>query len=149
MVSEVQPNTALPRRDIVSGTRSKLRGITWLQIARPILLVTCVAKLLTAAGANPLLEVADPIAHVKTRYLLLFAACAEATVLWYMTRRRSSDFNRAMLLGCLGWVFLFYKTLLRFRDPEHPCYCLGWLGKWLFLSERTIALATTLLACGF
>jgi len=144
------PTESAPTVHVVAprGASSNARA-RYFKFAGWLLVTTAVAKLITAAGANHLLDMADPILLLRTRELLVFAACAEAAVFWYISRKGGSDCNRAVLLSCLGWCFLVYKALLWFRDPDHPCYCLGWLGKWLLLSERSIAVGTTAIATAF
>lgn len=127
-------------------SRVLFRGAAWL------LGFTSFCKLITVAGANHLLSLPDPVLGVPTRAVLTLAGALELATVGLLIWRGLSGFWKAISLVWLGGCFMIYKTLLWAVDPAHPCGCLGYLGKWLLLSEESLGRLTTglavLLLCG-
>lgn len=114
-----------------------------------ILGLTAASKFITAAGGSVLLTVPDPVMPIPLRFLLILAASIETCIIVFLTRPKYSNFWKAASVAWLGGCFLIYKGLLWVRDAGHPCSCLGWLGKWLLLSERSLTIITTIFAAFF
>lgn len=142
------PTCQSARPGCPSGSESKLPGL-YFSWAGFVLFTSAVAKLVTAGGSNPLLEMSDPVLLIPTRQMLILVSVVEICVCWQVLSRRTRQFLKAVSISWLGWCFLSYKALLWFREPDRPCNCLGWLGRWLGISEELISRGTTAVAALF
>ena len=80
---------------------------------------------------------------ITMRELLVIVAMLEIATMKFLLGDKLSDFQKGILLSWLSGCFLVYKALLWVRDPDLPCSCLGFLGKWLMLSERGLTITMT------
>lgn len=113
------------------------RGLSaWYLLSAAIILVaTGLAKLWSAFGSVRLLVVADPIAGIPFRWLLLAVGGVElliAGVCFFSRHQRLAT----LLVAWLATNFLVYRLGLWWMGWHKPCGCMGSLTSALHLSEQ-------------
>jgi len=91
-----------------------------------ILLVTGLAKLISAFGAARVLLTVDPIFGIQFRHLFLLVGGLEIVVSLVCFFSRSSQFRLASTL----WIatgFMLYRVGLEWVGYHKPCHCMGTL----------------------
>ena len=101
--------------------------------AAAVLVLTGVAKLISATGRSPMLEILDPIFLVPFRQLLIAAGVLEVAVAAACAFRRSHALS-PLLVAWLATLFFSYRLGLSFMGWKKPCSCLGSLTDALHLN---------------
>jgi hypothetical protein len=107
----------------------------FLTLAGTALLLTGVAKALSAIGTAPALNASDPLIGIPFRQLLLLVGLAELLIAFFCLLTDKRWFS----LRAVGWLstnFLIYRLGLWFIGWHHPCGCMGNLAGILHLSDR-------------
>jgi hypothetical protein len=131
---------ALANRESFSGSGGRLVGSgKWLKgffySAGVILLITALAKLLSAGGSARILSQSDPIFKISFRWLLTIVGIFELAVAafcFFANRLRA----QATVLAWLGTNFVFYRFSLFWIGYHKPCPCLGQLTDVLHVSPQ-------------
>jgi len=108
-------------------------SIFFTRSAGTILLVTAVAKLVSALGSAHILETPDPIFAISFRKVLLTAAGIEILVSFFCFFGK----NRNVQFGLIAWLstsFVVYRVGLMLVAYHKPCPCLGNLTDALRIS---------------
>lgn len=117
----------------------ELRAATfcrWFTIsAGCILLVTGMAKVISALGKAPILEVPDPIFSLSNRKVFLGVAVVEIMIAIYCLRGKKLP-RKALLIGWLAACFMLYRFGLFWINYRQPCGCLGTMTDVLHLSPQ-------------
>lgn len=89
-----------------------------------ILLISGLAKLISAIGSDEFLQAKDPILGIQFRYIFLVAGVVEilAALLCFFGKRSGV---KAMCIGWLATNFLIYRISLILIGYHRPCHCLG------------------------
>jgi len=100
-----------------------------------VLLITGVAKVVSATGNSRVLDSFDPIFGLSFRHLLLSVGLLELTVsaICLLHRRISLAL---ILVAWLASNFLLYRAGLWLMDWNQPCNCLGGLTDAIHLSPK-------------
>ena len=103
--------------------------------AGTVLAFTGIAKVWSTFGSVRLLVVADPIAGIPFRWLLLAVGIVElvtAGVCFFSRNQRLAT----LLVAWLATNFLVYRLGLWWMGWHRPCGCMGSLTRALHLSEQ-------------
>jgi len=135
-----------------SWVYNKQNWTRWFVLsAGGILLVTGLAKVVSASGKAGILDSSDPIFAITFRNLLLFVGLMELTIA-AICLLTGKDRLCIFLVGWLAANFAFYRVGLLFIGWHRPCNCLGSLTGVLHISPGVAdAIAQTLmvyLLCG-
>lgn len=108
-----------------------------LASATVLLFLTGVAKLVSAGGSSAILEDADPIVGVQTRWLLITLGILElGTIVLIIV---SHDHRLpSLIVAILGAQFLWYRAVFQIGGYTRGCPCLGSFAEWTNLSQATI-----------
>jgi len=96
----------------------------FLKLAECVLIVTCLAKLLSAFGAADALTLPDVLFGWENRWVMLLAAFVEAFVVGILL----SKLAPLMKLGSILWLslnFAVYRICLWLIGVTTPCPCIG------------------------
>ena len=111
--------------------------MTWfVPSAGVVLAATGIAKIWSTFGSVKLLAVADPIAGIPFRWLLLGVGVLElviAGVCFFGRNKRLAT----LLVAWMATNFLVYRVGLWWVGWHRPCGCMGNLTDALHISERT------------
>jgi len=110
--------------------------VNWFIVsAGGVLLITGIAKVVSASGSARLLDISDPIFAVSFRNLMLLVGLLELAVsaICFLTLKRQLSL---CLVGWLATSFLLYRSGLWFLNWNRPCSCLGSLTDALHLSPE-------------
>ena len=132
-MNAVKSQTVMAPR--TSGWRTGRFARWFLLSAGGILLVTGVAKVVSASGNARILDSADPIFAISFRHLLLSVGILELAVCAICLlsgRTKLASF----LVAWLAANFVLYRAGLWFVGWNRPCNCLGNLTDALHLSPR-------------
>ena len=105
-----------------------------------LLLLTALAKLVSAAGSAKALGALDPVFLVPFRYVFLTVGLVEigvAAICLFGKQMR----NQALLLAWLSSCFLIYRLFLVYIGYAEPCHCMGTLTDALHIPPHTANLA--------
>ncbi len=119
------------------------RLFTWSAIG--ILIVTGIAKLVSAFGSVELLKSVDPILGLSNRTLLLLVGTGELIVAALIARLRGPRVK----LGLLAWLslqFVVYHAAMQRVDGFHTCPCLGYIYNWTGITNEAVNTITQALA---
>ena len=108
-----------------------IRGL--LLSAGAMLLLTGIAKIVSATGHAPLLRTSDPIIGISFRSIFLIVGFAE-TAVGALCFLHSSLELRAGLVAWLASSFLIYRLGLIVVGYRKPCSCMGTLTEALHIS---------------
>jgi hypothetical protein len=125
-----------------NGTRPSEENHACLRVARIYLLsvsgimfVLGLMKLISATGAQLLLQELDPIIPMTNKFLFIVSGCVEIAIsvilLWHV-----SVTLKLKLLAWISLVFVCYHLILRAYHWHGNCPCLGNATEWLHLSPR-------------
>ncbi len=100
-----------------------------------VLALTGIAKVWSTFGSVRLLVVADPIAGIPFRWLLLAVGVVELVIagLCFFSRNQRLA---TLLVAWLATNFLVYRLGLWWMGWHRPCGCMGSLTSALHLSEK-------------
>lgn len=108
----------------------------WFGFSAGILLgVTGIAKVGSTLGSVKLLAVADPIAGIPFRWLLLAVGIVELVIAGICFFGRDKRWA-SVLVAWLATSFLIYRLGLWWMGWHRPCGCMGSLTEALHLSEQ-------------
>jgi hypothetical protein len=109
-----------------------------------LLLITAVAKIVSAGGHAALLDFPDPLFGLANRRVLLGVALIELAVAAGLV----SGLNLRLKYLLLAWLscnFLIYRCALHVLSPGRPCPCLGTLTERLPLSANQVTVVLSVL----
>lgn len=113
------------------------RALHWFNVGAGTLLgVTGIAKVASTLGSVRLLAVADPIAGIPFRWLLLAVGIVELVIAGVCFVGRDKRWA-SVLVAWLATSFLIYRLGLWWMGWHRPCGCMGSLTEALDLSEQT------------
>jgi hypothetical protein len=98
----------------------------FLVTAALVLVVTGLAKVLSAMGHGRILMLPDPVFGISYRHLLLLVGLVEFCIACFVFRAR----RRNLALLAVAWMatgFLLYRVGLSYIGGPQPCHCLGTL----------------------
>ena len=127
--------TASQPAAIAAGVRGDSARNWFIPSAAAILALTGIAKIWSAFGGVKVLTVADPIAGIPFRWLLLAVGVLEfiiAGVCFFSRNQRLAT----LLVAWLATNFLVYRLGLWWMGWHKPCGCMGSLTSALHLSEK-------------
>jgi hypothetical protein len=106
------------------GIVSRILNIYFIRSAGALLIITAVAKFISACGSARILENGDPILVVPFRYVFLIVGALELTIAFtcFFSRRVGLS---AKLVAWLSTNFAFYHLGLLWVGYQRPCSCLG------------------------
>jgi hypothetical protein len=110
-----------------------------------ILLITGVAKIVSASGNSRILDTSDPIFAISFRHLLLFVGLIELAASAICLLRGETKLA-LFLVAWLASNFLLYHAGLGFLGWKPPCGCLGHLGDAIHLSPRIAEITAEMLS---
>ena len=102
-----------------------------------LLLFTSAAKLASATGQTPILDLPDPLFGLPNRQLLIAVGVLELAVAVALLSRVAGALKHLLLLW-LSTGFLAYRLAHYWINPGKPCPCLGTLTDKLPLSPATL-----------
>src|ERR1051325_2158954 len=93
-------------------------------IAGVLLLLTAIAKLISATGKAEVLKLPDPILMASSRVVFLSVGAIELII------AAICSFSRRLVIqaGLVTWIatsFIFYRLVLIGMGYQKPCKCLG------------------------
>jgi hypothetical protein len=92
--------------------------------AAAILIISGVAKMVSAGGSDRYLQANDPLLGIQFRSLFIIAGSVEiATALFCFFGKHLA--SKLMCIGCLSVNFMLYRIGLLMIGYKRPCYCLG------------------------
>lgn len=103
--------------------------------AGALLALTGIAKVWSTLGTVKMLTVADPIAGIPFRWLLLAVGVLELAIASVCFLRRHQRLA-TLLVAWLATNFLVYRLGLWWMGWHRPCGCMGSLTSALHLSEK-------------
>jgi hypothetical protein len=109
----------------------------FIVLAGVLLIITAVAKLISANGSAPILEQVDPILSISFRnvfWAVGFIELVFAGVCLFGKRLMI----QAFLLAWLATNFAFYRLGLKWMHYQRPCPCLGNLADALHIPPRIV-----------
>ncbi len=109
-----------------------------------ILLITAVAKIVSAMGVSTILLTSDPVFLVSFRLLLLFVAFLELCVATICLFGKSS-FIKVSSVAWLSTLFLLYHVGMRLTGYHRPCGCMGNLTDAIHLPPQMAAFTTDII----
>jgi hypothetical protein len=117
-------------------------NLDWIKIfkcsAVAILLATAAAKLASVGmDKQGILRATDPLLFMPNRVVLTVAALLEllvASILMFSSRA----WLGGLCCATLGAQFLLYHTAFQLGGMSRGCPCLGTLGSWIPLSEKSL-----------
>jgi hypothetical protein len=101
-----------------------------------ILILTAVAKIVSAFGSVSVLDVADPLFGIPFRHLMLAVGVTELIVAAICLCTK----NTTLSIGLIAWIatqFLLYRFALWAVGWQKPCGCLGHVTDALNISAHT------------
>lgn len=103
--------------------------------AAGILLVTGLAKLVSAIGKDRILNLADPVLGVHIRYLIFMVGLLEMVIsaIGFLSHRKELSL---ILLAWLATNFTIYRVGLRYIGWPSPCHCMGTITDALHISPQ-------------
>ena len=107
----------------------------FLRVAGSALLLTGLAKALSAIGPARALDVADPLIGLPFRQLLLLVGLGELFIAFFCLFTERRRFS-VLAVGWISTNFLVYRLGLWFIGWHRPCGCLGNLTDLLHISPR-------------
>ena len=119
--------------DLIRVSRILEKG--FIRSAGIILIVTSLAKILSAMGHAHMLEMPDPLFGVAFRYLMLLAGFLELVIGLFCLTETLVKF-RLYLVVWIASCFLGYRIALWRIGWRHPCPCLGTWTDSLHLSAE-------------
>ena len=105
-----------------------------------VLLMTAVAKLVSAAGSARVLDVPSPILLISFRHLFLLVGAMELAVAIVCFFSKQVLFQSWLLAGLIT-NFTLYRFSLHWVGYHKPCSCLGNLTDELHISPQTADVA--------
>ncbi len=103
--------------------------------AAALLLITGVAKIVSALGTSPILANPDPIFGIRLNYLLLSVGLIEMAIACFCLPRTTRSLG-LVLVAVISLQFLGYRIGLWLTDWRGYCSCLGSLTEAIHLSQR-------------
>lgn len=107
-----------------------------------ILIVTSLAKVISAFGRAALLETPDPLLSLSYRNLMMFAAAAELLVL-SMLISKCSVLTKVISVSWVACVFAAYRAAAWLVGADDFCPCLGGLADAIRLSPSAASKVLT------
>jgi hypothetical protein len=101
-----------------------------------ILLITALAKIVSAFGNSAVLNIYDPVFAITFRKLLLISSLIEIIV-GLISVWNKNEFLKACLLASLSVTFLSYRFELWWIGYRRYCPCLGTLTDALHIPPQT------------
>lgn len=108
-----------------------------------LLIISGVAKTISAFGSSPILAGPDPVLAVPFRFSFLLAAAAEFLIASVFLFSKSTLIS-ASLGSWLTTVFVVYRVFLNLTGYREPCKCLG-LGEFTGALRITAHQADTIM----
>jgi len=108
----------------------------FIRVSGALLMVTAVAKLLSANGNAGILQETDPILFVTFQHLFWFVGTLELVVaaVCIFSNRISLQSG---LIAWLATLFVVYRVGLIWVGYREPCHCLGTLTQALNILPQT------------
>jgi hypothetical protein len=119
---------------------SKRFSSVFIYSASGVLLISGLAKLLSAFGSSRVLHVPDPILQIEFRYVFWIVGTVELLVALFCLFGKRENLKIG-LIACLAANFLIYRAGLAIIGWEKPCSCLGNLTDALHLAPGAADLA--------
>jgi hypothetical protein len=127
----------MPRQESTAHARPEAIVSAFLISAGVLLALTGAVKLWSAAGAQKVLDLPDPLFGLPLRQVYVLAGLLEVFVAEYLLLGKSGIYRLWLLWG-LAALFVIYRAGLAYLHPGKPCSCLGRASEWLHLSEKTL-----------
>lgn len=102
-----------------------------------LLLITGVAKVVSAFGKVAILSFRNPILLLTHREVFLIVGSLEILIAGYLLFG-SNSLLKTLTISTAGWSFLLYRFALLHPDTGSPCPCLGTLHEILPVSQDVI-----------
>ena len=97
----------------------------YIYSAGALILITAIAKLISAGGSARLLTYGDPVLGIPYRDLFLVVGTIEAGVGFFCLFAENRFVLKACLTAWLATNFLIYRLDLNWIGSPQPCPCLG------------------------
>ncbi len=110
---------------LTTAVGAMCRPVFVLRCCAAILIVTGLAKGVSAFGGGRMLDLHDPIFGLRFRHLFPLVACVELLVAYCCLFGRMDNGARAALVWWLSTSFLTYRLGLRWVRWRRPCGCMG------------------------
>jgi len=131
-MNDESPTTSAANRANTGGVSAP----NWFVISAVVVLaLTGIAKLWSTVGNVKMLAVADPIAGIPFRWLLLVVGVLELVIAGVCFFSRNKRLG-TLLIAWLATSFLVYRLGLWWLGWHRPCGCLGSLTSALHLSDQ-------------
>lgn len=127
------------RQQISSGPPAEKLAAGLLKCAAAVLVTTAVLKLPGVWGGAPILQQADPLLAISTRWVMLGSAVVELALFVLLISLRSRMIS-GLLLAIVGAEFLLYHVTLAWFGLSGRCPCLGMIWQWMHVSDETAAI---------
>jgi len=118
----------------------KIKVMNWAKyFARSsgfLLLMTGIAKLISAGGSAPVLKYLDPVFRLSFREIFIIVGIIEVLIALVCILSRQVQLC-CKLVAWMASNFLLYRFCLLWVGYVKPCNCLGSLTASIHLSERT------------
>lgn len=122
-----------------TGYSSKI-GTRIIYVAGLLLLLTGVAKLISATGTVGILNWPDPLLGIHYRYVFWTVGTLEVLVSLYVFLGEDL-LTKAALVGSLATCFAVYRFGLLLIKYDRPCGCLGNLTDQLHIAPQVADIA--------
>jgi hypothetical protein len=109
-----------------------------------LLFLTALAKLLSAFGSQPILDLQDPILLLNNRNLLMVVSIFELAIGFLLISGSDPKFGLTASAALSTGFFIYRFTSWWFHVPE-PCPCLGTIGGHLPVSRELIDIFLTMM----
>ena len=121
---------------ILAGNKAERWEKFFILSAGCILLVTGLAKVISASGKAAILENTDPLFGISFRHLMLLAGITELVVsgACFLRAKRNHSLN---LVTWLATAFLVYRAGLWYIGWRRPCPCMGYVTDALHIHSQT------------
>jgi hypothetical protein len=122
-----------------TGGSSKI-SFRIIYVAGLLLLLTGVAKLISATGSAGILNWPDPLLGINYRYVFWTVGTLEVLVSLYVFLGEDI-WTKAALVGSLATCFAIYRFGLLLIKYDRPCGCLGNLTDQLHIAPQVADIA--------
>lgn len=131
--ANVQPPTNTLR--FARGNHSRELAAQWFcNSCVGLLLLTALVKIFSASGEGRILALPDPLLTILSNRRTALLAAAFELLIVFLVLRAADVTHKAVLLGWIATVFLFYRASLWVIGYDGPCQCLGNLSDELHIA---------------
>jgi Methylamine utilisation protein MauE len=103
-----------------------------------LLILTAVAKLISATGTSQGLSTKDPVFGITVQHLLEGVGMMELFVAAFLLISRNTGYKSMVALG-VSACFLMYRAAYWLNAPEQPCPCLGTITERLHMNKDVLS----------